>query len=243
MLPMSHQPLTTLACSRLPWPQSRGQQPPAETSIRKSATSIQTSSTVMNNWTSLNSLKTESTKLLPFSTDSWQRDESTGLSLTFRQTYKTWRMPRVESLLDHSPTINLLTKSFQSMRLTLNESSIHEDHPLWHEVAPINTRIRSISTLEKAPHPTIIAAGPSTARTKTVQIPKMELPTFHGDLMQWATFRHQFSAAVDSHPDLTKANKLAYLQSAIKDPRTSPLMESGVEHEGRYDDVVALLHR
>lgn len=60
--------------------------------------------------------------------------------------------------------------------------------------------------------------------------------------MAWSTFWSQFKAAVDTNPDLSKANKLAYLRDAVRDPTIHQLLYSRVEHANYYyDEVVAAL--
>ena len=73
-------------------------------------------------------------------------------------------------------------------------------------------------------------------------LPKITFPTFHGDLMSWASFWSQFKSAVDSNTDLTPLNKLAYLREAVKDQTTRSLFFSGAETDWLYHEVVTLLH-
>ena len=144
---------------------------------------------------------------------------------------------------DGSAAVTQLTGVFKELRALLRASTIPHDHRLRRNVAEVSARLNLLSMEDKpAPPPTIVTTTPA-ATSKTVQMPKMELPSFRGDLMKWATFWSEFSSAMASHPELTGANKLAYLHTAIKDPKTAPLMESGVEGEGRYEKVVVLLQR
>ena len=80
-------------------------------------------------------------------------------------------------------------------------------------------------------------------RSKAIQLPNIALPVFEGDLMKWATFWSQFSAAIHSNPDLMSSNKLTYLRDAIRDLDTKPLLYSGIKHDSHYEEVVALLQR
>ena len=153
---------------------------------------------------------------------------------------------RTEPDRDHSASIAQLTTSFQSLRVIINNSTIHADHQLRHDIVDYKTQLRRLSTEDrKASTPTTtMAHGPaSSSRPRPVQLPKIALPTFEGDLMTWSTFWSQFKAAVDSNPDLSNSNILAYLRDSIRDPGTRSLLYSGVEHDGHYSEIVALLHQ
>ena len=139
---------------------------------------------------------------------------------------------------DHSVTLAQLTSSFQSLRIAVNQTSVPSDHQLRATLKCFRGQLSTLSAEEKKP--TIGTAAP---HSKAIQLPKIALPQFEGDLMQWATFWSQFSAAVHSNPDLTSSNTLAYLRDAIRDPDTKPLVYSGIEHDGHYEEVVALLQR
>ena len=80
-------------------------------------------------------------------------------------------------------------------------------------------------------------------RSKAVQLPKIALPTFHGDLMEWAQFWSQFKQAVHNNPELTNPNKLAYLRDSIRDPDTCALLYCGTENDGYYDKMVDVLQQ
>ncbi|XP_065180252.1 uncharacterized protein LOC135810689 [Sycon ciliatum] len=50
----------------------------------------------------------------------------------------------------------------------------------------------------------------------TTRLPKLELPQFSGDIMQWPTFWDSFSAAVHSQSGLAKVEKFNYLRSLVR---------------------------
>ena len=122
---------------------------------------------------------------------------------------------------DHSVALALLTSSFQSLRVILNDSTIHADHQLRQNVVHYKSRLRNLSTEQKRdPTPIIVTTTPASARVKSVQLPKITLPHFDGDLMNWTSFWSHFHTAVDSNGELTNLNKLAYLRDVIQDPTT-----------------------
>ncbi len=145
---------------------------------------------------------------------------------------------------DYSTAISNLTNSLQSLRLMLNESTIDEEHPLRRDISMFKSRLHKLSSCEKEPSPLILTASMTTPiKSRPVQLPKLHLPTFDGNLMNWAQFWAQFKAAVDSNPDLSQEHKLAYLRDAITDPSVKALLFSGAERDGLYDEVVKVLHQ
>ena len=60
--------------------------------------------------------------------------------------------------------------------------------------------------------------GPATSAMdgKGVKLPKLDVPTFDGDILNWNQFWEQFCVSVDSRMNLSDAEKLVYLQQAVK---------------------------
>ena len=81
----------------------------------------------------------------------------------------------------------------------------------------------------------------TSTKPKPIQLPKLHLPTFDGNLMNWSQFWGQFQIAVDSNADLSSEHKLAYLRDAIKDPSVKSLLFSGAEQESLYEEAVEIL--
>lgn len=67
------------------------------------------------------------------------------------------------------------------------------------------------------------------------RLPKLSLPTFDGNPLQWQTFWDSFSAAVDSNPCLTGVQKFNYLHSQLHSDASRvisgfPLSDSNYSH-------------
>ena len=50
-----------------------------------------------------------------------------------------------------------------------------------------------------------------------VLLPKIEVPTFDGNLLNWRFFWEQFESTIHSKTQLTDSDKLTYLREALKD--------------------------
>ena len=48
-----------------------------------------------------------------------------------------------------------------------------------------------------------------------IQLPRIKVPTFNGNLLNWRIFWEQFDSAIHSKPQLTDSYKLTYLREAL----------------------------
>ena len=94
----------------------------------------------------------------------------------------------------------------------------------------IKKRLRSITA------PTT-AAGVATVS----KLPKLDLPTFHGELLLWKNFWEQFCVSVHDRTTIPKEEKLMYLQNAIKDKTTKNLIAGLTKSSDHYDEAIKCL--
>ena len=150
--------------------------------------------------------------------------------------------------LHHSKALEKIETAFAKIRKTIKKSKVKPDHPTRQEINSFSTLLTRLSSQIET---STASAAPSTTpiiiRSKdsdeTCDLPKIGIPEFHGDIMEWASFWAQFEAAIDSHERLSDVRKLAYLRKAIKDPDTKELLQSGAETGGLYKEVVAVLKK
>ena len=58
-------------------------------------------------------------------------------------------------------------------------------------------------------------------KTPGAKLPKLEVPTFDGDLLKWKSFWDQFHVSIHNRADLTNAEKMVYLQKDNTAKRTN----------------------
>ena len=77
-------------------------------------------------------------------------------------------------------------------------------------------RVQALQCLDKLT-PDIPPTPPSDIGSSSVEVklPKLSLPTFSGDVLQWQSFSDQFKATVDSS-DLPDISKFSYLRSLLE---------------------------
>jgi len=85
------------------------------------------------------------------------------------------------------------------------------------------------------------AHAPTTTDSTGVKLPKLNVPTFDGDLIHWKQFWDQFVVAVHNKTSLSNAKKVVYLQHAIKDGSAKNVIE-GLSHSGdNYEEAIECL--
>ena len=73
------------------------------------------------------------------------------------------------------------------------------------------------------------------------KLPKLDVPTFNGDILQWQPFWEQFEVSVHSRVSLTNAEKLVYLQQAIKNGSAWTVIDGLSRSGDQYDEAVDCL--
>ena len=77
--------------------------------------------------------------------------------------------------------------------------------------------------------------------SKGVKLPKFDVPVFDGNIPSWRQFWEQFSVMVHECTSLLKAEKLVYLQHAIKGGEAKGVIE-GLSHSGdNYREAINCL--
>ena len=102
-------------------------------------------------------------------------------------------------------------------------------------VAPAEAASTPLVTPESAP------ASSSLALPSKVNMPKLQLPKFSGDLTEWTTFWELFSSSIHDSPYFTNVEKFNYLKCNVTDEAKITIEGIAVTNEG-YPAAVELLH-
>ena len=160
---------------------------------------------------------------------------------------------REDSSLSQDELLSNVNALFSSIQDNLRKTSLEASHPLWREVDsfhPVISRltadletVRTRAAADKIPALSTSISSRETDPEETYRLPKLDVPTFHGDVMKWTTFWTQFEAIVDSNSKQSDVRKLAYLRRAIKNPEAAELLTTGAKRPGFYQEAVALLKK
>ena len=154
---------------------------------------------------------------------------------------------------DHDSTLTSLKTSHDAL-LTEWESGNHdEEHPLRDRITECGQHIGQLSCEMARPRertpisPLDLSSTISTAsgsiKLRAPKLPTLELPTFNGEVMKWATFWAAFKNQVGNREEISDADKLIYLRRSIKHQPTQDMLETPREEEDTYSEVVAELKR
>lgn len=97
----------------------------------------------------------------------------------------------------------------------------------------IRKKLRASSDTTTRDTPTPRAAG--------AKLPRLEVPSFDGDILKWKSFWEQFSASIHKRSDLTAAEKMVYLQNALKDKAAKSTIEGLTKSGEHYEEAVKCL--
>lgn len=106
----------------------------------------------------------------------------------------------------------------------LHHMGIIEEHELYAKYYQLKkTHFDCCHTVKKTinsctPSVTPLTAPPSEAPTTKggLKVPKLEAPTFDGDILHWIRFWEQFTISIDQQTNLSEAEKFAYLQQSLQ---------------------------
>ena len=80
-----------------------------------------------------------------------------------------------------------------------------------------------------------------TTESDGVKLPKLEVPTFDGDILQWKSFWEQFVVSVHGRTNLSNSEKLVYLQQALKGGVAKQAIEGLSKSGDNYEEAVKCL--
>ena len=93
---------------------------------------------------------------------------------------------------------------------------IADDDELFRQHSLLERKLSGVSQKLKGMLTPSTTTAPTTGVTG-VKLPKLQVPSFDGNLIHWRQFWDQFATAVDCKTDLSNAEKTVYLQQALKD--------------------------
>ena len=96
---------------------------------------------------------------------------------------------------------------------------------------------RLMERVKKEPSPPVIAP-PILAG---VNLPRIEIPTFDGSILNWRLFWEQFQAAVHDKPQLGEVDKLTYLRDALKDGPAKSVVQGLTQTAESYQEAIRCL--
>ena len=83
----------------------------------------------------------------------------------------------------------------------------------------------------------------SSAKPKKINLPKLRLPSFDGNLLEWITFWDCFQSTIGSDEDLNDIDKFKYLRSYLSGAAYAAVDGLSISNENYKEAVELLLAR
>ena len=96
---------------------------------------------------------------------------------------------------------------------------------------------RLIHSMEEVPKIPEVHSEP------TIELPKINIPTFDGDTLNWVTFWEQFDIAIHSNKKLHDVQRLAYLRDAVEAGPAKDVIKGLSHSAGSYEQAVECLRQ
>ena len=127
------------------------------------------------------------------------------------------------------------------LKTSLLASDVPTDDPIMQDQT-LGERVVFGHLLKIKKHLRGLATTPTKATEAfATKLPKLELPTFHGDILRWKNFWEQFCVFVHNRMNIPKEEKLMYLQNVIKDKTAKSLIAGFTKLSDHYDEAVKCL--
>ena len=82
---------------------------------------------------------------------------------------------------------------------------------------------------------------PAVTDSRGVKLPKIDVPSFNGNILYWRSFWEQFTVAVHTRTDMTDSEKLVYLRHSVKDGSARQVIEGLSRTGDNYPEAVDCL--
>ena len=74
-----------------------------------------------------------------------------------------------------------------------------------------------------------------------MKLPKLDVPTFDGQVVNWKPFWEQFDISIHSRLTLTDTEKLVYLKNSLKDGTAKAVIEELSQSGEHYEEAIKSL--
>ena len=146
------------------------------------------------------------------------------------------------ALEEYRDQIAGLKSELSEIKTAILGSDAGTDDPVMNAQAEVDKlAFECLLAIKKRLRSSVVGRPAASSETSATKLPKLEVPVFHGDILQWKSYWEQFSVSVHDRLNLTKAENLVYLQNSIKDKTAKGLIEGLTRSSEHYDEAVKCL--
>ena len=103
----------------------------------------------------------------------------------------------------------------------------------------LNIELNRLARTKEEKPPTISGATSITGN----KLPRIEVPTFDGNILNWWIFWEQFDSAIHCKPQLTDSDKLTSLREALKNGPAKNVVECLTQTSESYNEAIRCLQK
>ena len=148
---------------------------------------------------------------------------------------------RICLIQQYEEKLSELKSEFSDIRRSLLSFDIEDSSQLGVLLARVEASIFDSSvTIKKL----LRASSPSSSSLSDitgVKLPKLDVPTFDGNILNWTTFWEQFGVSVHGRSNLADSEKLAYLRHALKGGSAKSVIEGLSRSGDHYNEAITCL--
>lgn len=147
------------------------------------------------------------------------------------------------ALEEYRDQVTEIKTGLSKLRMSLLNSEATPDDPVMQDQARADKAAFDCLLVIKKRLRSSISSPATASETTVTKLPKLELPTFNGDILQWKNFWEQFCVSVHDRTKILKEEKLMYLylQNAIKDKTAKNLIAGLTKSSDHYDEAIKCL--
>ncbi|XP_073965340.1 uncharacterized protein isoform X2 [Choristoneura fumiferana] len=144
-----------------------------------------------------------------------------------------------------STDLQKVMEDYENVQSSIEEYATASDREYEEERSSVETKYYSLkSSMERLLDSPISNSSQHSNKnyymsSPLVKLPQLELPTFHGELKEWPTFKNLFTCAVD-RSNIPTLQKFQYLKTALKG-EAAGLVSSLLISEENYSKALEIL--
>lgn len=116
-----------------------------------------------------------------------------------------------------------------------------ETNEFYEEAIDTSTALAKLEKkLKPTSNPQTNPNGNSSNRETVVKLPRLDLPTFDGEILQWKIFLDMFNASIHNNQNLSKIQKFTYLKAALSGEAEASIADLTLS-DANYDVAIKTL--
>ena len=148
-----------------------------------------------------------------------------------------------EQLRDFKAELGKVSSDLIAMDLDDADELYHAQSRLEKEAFSCDLKIKKLlaSTTSVSASSIPATSTPDSAEGSGVKLPRLDVPTFDGQVINWISFWEQFDISIHRRTNLSNTEKLVYLKQSLKDGTAKGVIEGLSKSGEHYEEAIKSL--